>query len=127
MFFTVHTTLGFILVSSCFLSDRLITWKTNDDELNSIRLEMTALDQRVFLLCESVTDPHQIVVCVFGLEHACDVSQVAQVRLLEAVLREGHRNNAFRHIGEVELISLLHLQTGDSNHPELQKLTRTSM
>lgn len=70
---------------------------------------MTELNQGAFLQY-----PHQIVVCVFGLEHARDVSQVAQVRLLEAVLREGHRDNALRHIGEVEFISLLHLQTEDA-------------
>lgn len=76
---------------------------------------MTETHPRACLLC----DPHQIVVCVFGLEHACDVSQVAQVRLLEAVLREGHGDDALRHIGEVQFISLLHLHTADSlsNHP----------
>lgn len=80
---------------------------------------MTETHQRACLLRESVTDPHQIVVCVFGLEHACDVPQVAQVRLLEAVLREGHGDNALRHIGEVQFISLLHLHTEDSpsDHP----------
>lgn len=52
---------------------------------------------------------------MFGLEHARDILQVVQVGLLGAGLREGHGDDALRHVGQVEFVAFLHLG-GEKKH-----------
>lgn len=52
----------------------------------------------------------QVIVCVLGLEHPSDVLQVVRVDLLGAAPGEGHRDDAFCDIRQVQLVSLLHFE-----------------
>lgn len=50
----------------------------------------------------------QVIICMLGLEHPRDILQIVRVDLLRAAPGEGHGDDAFCDICEIELISLLH-------------------
>lgn len=54
----------------------------------------------------------QVIVRMFGLEHSRHVLQVVRVDFFRTSPGEGHGDDALRDVGQVELVTLLHLESG---------------
>ena len=54
----------------------------------------------------------QVIIRMLGLEHSRDVLQVVRVNLLRAAPREGHSDDTLCDVRQVELVTLLHLESG---------------
>lgn len=59
------------------------------------------------------TSTDQVIICMLGLEHSCDVLQVVRVDLLWATPGEGHSDDTFCDVRQVEFISFLHPELWD--------------